>query len=144
MAATQGTSGFGTLLKIGNGGSPTETFAALAEVKNISGPNMSLETIDATHMESPSGYREILPSFKSAGEVSVDVNFLPGNSQHQGLTTDFTNRTLRNWQIVWPDTGSTTWQFAAYLTGFQPSASIDDVLGASITMTISGAPNFSA
>lgn len=71
MAATVGTSGFGTLLKVGDGASPTEAFTAIAEVKSISGPSMSMETIDATHMESPSGYREILPSFRNGDRKSV-------------------------------------------------------------------------
>lgn len=144
MAATNGTSGFGTLLKVGNGGSPTETFAAIAEVKSISGPQISMEFIDATHMESPSGYREVLPSFKDGGEVSFDVNFLPANSTQTGLTTDFENQTLRNFKIVWPDAAPTTWAFSAYITGFQPNASIDDVLSASVTLKISGAVDFSA
>lgn len=121
-----------------------ETFTTIAEMKNVSGPNMSMETIDATHMESPSGFREILASFKSGGEVSTDLNFLPAASGHQQLTTDFANRTKRNYQIWWSDSGPTKWQFAAYVTGFQPSATIDDVLGASVTFMITGAPDFDA
>jgi len=143
MAATIGTSGFGTLLQVGDGASPTEVFSTIAEVTGLSGPSLSLETIDATHMESPNNFRELIPSLKSAGEVSFDLNFLPGESSQQGLTTDYLNRTLRNFRIVWTDTGTTTWGFSAYITSFEPSAAIDDKLSASVTLTISGAPNFS-
>lgn len=142
MAATVGTSGFGTLLKVGDGASPTEAFTAIAEVKSISGPSMSMETIDATHMESPSGYREILPSFRNGGEVSFDLNFLPANATQVGLLTSFTNASLKNYQLIFPDSGTTTWGFAAYVTGFSPSAAVDDILAASATLTISGAPDF--
>jgi len=142
MAATQGTSGFGTLLKRGDGASPTEAFAAVAEVKNISGPNLSTETIDATHMESPNAFREMLPSFKSSGEVTFTVNFLPGATNHTDVLGDYDDRTLRNWTLVFPDTGATTWGFSGYVTGFQPSATIDDVLSADVTITISGAVDF--
>ena len=139
MAATTGTSGFGTLLKAGNGGSPTETFTTIAEIKSISGPQLSIEMIDATHMESPSSYREMKPSFKDGGEVTFDVNFLPANATHTALTTDFEAKTLRNFKITWPNTGATVWSFSAYVTGFQPSAAIDDMLSASVTLKISGA-----
>lgn len=143
MSTTQGTSGFGTLLKIGDGGG-TEVFTAIAEVKSISGPSLSLETIDATHMSSPSGHREVLPSFKNAGEVSFDVNFLPGVGTQASLFTDWTNRTLRNFQLAFPDENDTVWSFAAYVTGLSISAPMDDVLGASVTLTISGPPDFTA
>ncbi len=142
MAATVGTSGFGTLLKAGDGAS-SETFAAIAEVKSITGPSLSLETLDATHMESPSNYREVLPSFKSAGEVTFEVNFLPATSGQTVVTTDFEARTKRNFQLVFPDTGTTTWSFAGYYTGFTPSAAVDDMLSASITITVDGAVTIS-
>lgn len=137
MSATAGTSGFGTLLKIGNGAS-TEVFTTIAEVKSISGPNMSLETLDATHMESPSGFREILPSFKVPGEITLECNYLPANSTHQGIITDFRNRTKRNFKLVLPDTTTTEWRFSGYITGFSISAAVDAMLAASITITVTG------
>lgn len=137
MAATEGTSGFGTLLKRGNGAT-VEVFTTVAEVKSISGPGLSMETIDATHMESPNAFRELLPSFKSAGEVTLEMNFLPANANQQGFVTDFQNRTKRNWKLVFPDTATTTWSFAGYITGFAPSAAVDSILTASATIAVTG------
>jgi len=137
MGITQGTSGFGTLIKIGNAAS-TEVFTAIAEVKSISGPNLAREMLEATHMESPSGYREYLPSFKDAGEVSLEVNFLPGDTGQKALVTDYNNGTRRNFKIVWPNTAGTTWSFSAYITGFQPSAAVGDMLSASVTLKVTG------
>lgn len=142
MSATAGTSGFGTLLKRGSGAT-VETFTTVAEVKNISGPALSMETIDATHMESPSGYREWLPSFKDGGEVTFDLNFLPATAAQTGLTTDFAARTKRNWQVVWPDTATTTWSFSGFVTGFTPSAAVGDILAASATIRVTGAVTIS-
>lgn len=137
MAATAGTSGFGTLLKRGDGAT-SEVFTTVAEVKSISGPSLSMETIDATHMESPSGFREWLPSFKDGGEVSIDLNFLPSTAAQTGLTTDFKNRTKRNWKIFWPNTAATKWSFSGYVTGFTPSAAVGDILAASATIRVTG------
>ena len=137
MAATDGTSGFGTLLKKGDGAS-TEVFTAIAEVVNISGPSESLELIDATHMESPSSYREYIPSLLDSGEVTFDVNFLPGNTNQKGVRTDMTSRTKRNFTLTWTDSAPTTYTFSGYVTAFEPSAQIDDKLSASITIKVTG------
>ena len=142
MSATTGTSGFGTLLKIGNGAT-SEVFTTIAEVKTISGPNITTEMLEATHMESPSGFREWLPSFKDAGEVSFEVNFLPSSTSHKGLTTDQAARTKRNFKLVFPNTAATTWSFSAYITGFQPSAGVGDMLAAAITLRVTGAVTIS-
>ena len=123
-------------------GGVADAYTELAEVKSITGPNISLETIDATHHQSPSGHREMLPSFKSAGEVSFDINFLPGVGTHQTLFDLWSNRTLRKYKIIFPDTSNTDWIFEAYVSNLSISAPIDDVLGASVTLMLSGAINF--
>jgi len=121
-----------------------ETFATIAEVKSISGPGLSSETIDATHMESPNSYREMLVGLKTGGEVSVEMNFLPGNANHILLSTTFGNRTKKRYQLVFPDTGVTKWQFEGYITSMQPSATIDDILSCSVSFTLTGSINFDA
>ena len=50
-------SAFGTTLKIGDGATP-EVFAAIAEVTNVGGPGMSLDTVDITHPSSTGGWKE--------------------------------------------------------------------------------------
>lgn len=142
MATTVGTSGFGTLLKAGNGAS-SETFAAIAEVKSITGPSLSMETIEATHHQSPGNYRELLPSFLSAGTISLSVNFLPATAAQTVVTTDFAARTKRNFQLVFPDTSTTTWSFSGYYTGFTPTADVDGILTADIEITVTGAVTIS-
>lgn len=141
MAATQGTSGFGTLLKAGDGASP-ETFTTVAEVYDITGPNPSVESIDMTHHESPNNYREKLASFIDGGQISFSANFLPANATQdatQGLLSYFANRTTKNWQIVFPDTGTTTASFAGFVQTYNITAPIDDKLGFEATLEVTGA-----
>ncbi|KKL69977.1 hypothetical protein LCGC14_2109540, partial [marine sediment metagenome] len=45
-----------------------------------------------------------------------------------------------NFQLIFPDSGTTTWSFAALVTGFEPSAPVDGPLTASVSMLISGKP----
>lgn len=123
-------------------GGVNDAFTSIAEVKSITGPSFSLETIDATHHQSPSGHREVLPSFKSAGEVGCDVNFLPGVGTHQTLFDLWSNRTKRKFKIIYSDVSATDWTFDAYVSALNVNAPTDDVLGASVTLTITGAVNF--
>jgi len=137
-----GLAGFGTLLKIGDGGG-TEVFTTIAEVSNISGPGLAMDTIDVTNHSSPTAWRQYVAGLKDAGEVSFDINYTPTAATHNattGLLKDMNDRTLRNFKLVFPDLGATTWTFAAFITGFEPSEPIDDKLTAAVTLKISGAP----
>lgn len=135
-------SAFGTLLKIGDGGSP-ETFTTIAEVTNISGPSLSMNTVDVTSHDSTDGWREFVGGLLDGGEVTLDINFIPTDPTHSystGLLNDMVNRTKRNFQLVFPDAGNTTWSFTALITAFEPSAPTDDKLSASVTLKITGKP----
>lgn len=128
----------GTLLKIGDGGGP-ETFTTIAEVKDISGPGLTVSTEDTTSHDA-NGYRTFIPTLKEVGEVTFDINFDNGATQGfaSGLYLDAVNRTLRHFQIVIPTTASKTGSFSAYVTGWDMSFPVEGVLTASVTLTVSG------
>lgn len=139
---TSATAGYGTLLKIGDGGG-TEVFTTIAEVKDIKGPSLEVDTEDVTSHSSTGGWEEVIPTIKRGGEVSFDLNFLPANATQSygyGLVKDLVNKTKRNFQIVFTDTGTTTWAFSAYVTKFEPSAPVKGALTGAVTLQISGAP----
>lgn len=128
----------GAASALSGGTNGTEVFEEVAEVTNISGPDEALELIDATHMGSPGARREYIPSLLDSGEVQLDLNFLPADSNQGGLRADLNNRVRRNFKLVWTDTGTTTYSFAAYVTAHSKSAQIDDKLTASVTLKITG------
>lgn len=127
-----------TVTATSGGTNGTEVFTTISEVVNISLNGRSLELIDATHMESPNTHREYIASLLDSGEVQLDLNFLPGTAAQSGLETDRTNRTKRNFQLVWTNSPATTYSFSGYVTGFDASAAIDDKLSASATIKITG------
>lgn len=143
MAVSGAIAAYGTLLKIGDAGSP-ETFTAIAEVTNISGPGITTDTEDVTHHESTGGFKERIPTLLDAGAVTFDVSFIPTAATHRdasgGLLDDQLAKTKRNFQIIWSDSGSTTWSFAAYVTGFSPTAPVGGKLGAAVTLQVTGQP----
>lgn len=141
MSETKGVVGLGTLLKIGNGASP-ETFAAIAEVKDIGGPQLSREFAEFTHQQSTGGYREYKPTFKMSGDLTFKCNFLPDDLTQgfatTGLLKDYDGGTLRNFQLLFPDSGATLASFAAYVSNISPAAPIAGALELNVTLRVTG------
>lgn len=142
MAAPDALSSFGTLLQIGDGGGP-ENFTTIAEVRDISGPGLSLSTEEVTAHDSPGGWEELVATILRSGQVGFGINYRPTHGTHDastGLIADMKNRVARNFQLVFPDAGSTTWSFTAYVTGFSPAAPVAGALSAEITLKLTGQP----
>jgi TP901-1 family phage major tail protein len=110
----------------------------LAGIRGLTGPTFSSETVDVTTHDSTGGLREIVPSLRDGGEVSLDLVFDPQDVGHIKLTTDWKNAVLEDYQIVLVDAGTTTWSFQAYVTSFDMDNPVDDALTASVTLKISG------
>jgi hypothetical protein len=138
---TQGVTGFGTLLKIGDGASP-ENFTAILEVKDISGPSRSVEFAEFTHQQSPSGYREYKPTFKASGDITFKCNYVPSDTTQgatvSGLTKDFENKTLRNFKLEFPTSPVATYAFHAYVAAIGPTAPIGGPLELNVTLRLTG------
>ncbi len=134
--ATSAFSSHGTLLKIHDGSS---TYTTIAEVLDISGPGLSVSVEETTNHDS-GGWRERTPTLKDGGEVTFDINYYSAATQDQ-LETDMGNLTKRLFQVVFPlpASGTDTRGFSAYITGFEPSAPVEGVLKASVTLSITGA-----
>lgn len=139
---TDAIAAYGTLLKKGDGGDP-ETFTTIAEVGNLSPPQLGLDAVEATSHDSTNGWREFIGALLEAGEVTFDLNFIPTHATHDastGLIADMVNRTKRNFQLVFPDVSNTIWAFTALVTNFNPSAPVDNKLSASVTLKVTGQP----
>lgn len=118
-----------------------EVFTTIAEVRNLTGPGMTRETLEATHLGSDSGYREWVVSFIDSGEVSFDVNFLPGDDSQEALIDDLVSGVKRNFRVIWPTVlgkSQRTWAFTAYVVGFNPSVSFDGLASSAMTLRATG------
>jgi len=140
---TQAIAAFGTLLQMGNGASP-EVFVNVAEVTEIGGPNLSLDTADATAHESPGRWEEVVPTILRSGEITLALNYVPAGATHgysTGLLRDMVARIKRNYKLVFPNIGATTWSFAAYVVKFSTKEPVADKLGADVSLKITGQPS---
>ena len=126
---------FNTIIAIDNGGS----YSPIAFVRDVSGPNLSLDTIEVTTHGSTGGWREFIPGLLDGGDVTLDL-FLDTTQATQGNSTgilnEITGRTVEGFRITWPD--STIATFNAIVTSWQPGAVVDGAMTASVTLKITG------
>jgi hypothetical protein len=138
--ATKAKAAKGTLIKRGDGNGGSEVFTTIGEVLSFSGPNGTLPTFDATSFDSAA--EEVGAGLPSSGEVSIEMLFVGGNAQQQGLEADRVGAVLRNFQIFLNDNPSTktTYNYSAYVTEFALSGGgPNEPYKASCKMKISGA-----
>lgn len=128
----------GAKIQIGDGTSPTEVFADIPSLRNVSGPNFTAESQDATTHDTSGNYRELVPTFLSGGEITFEMLWDPSNAVQEMLFTAFAARTLKNFKSIFPDTGAMTYAYAAYITNISHEASFDGILTANVTLAISG------
>ncbi len=143
-AKSQATSGFGTVLKRGDGATPTEAFTAIAELFDIDPPGLDSTRIEVTHHESPSAHKEFIMGLQEVEEFTIDISFLPNHATHNetaGLVADWKNKTKRNYQLV---QGPKTWTFEAFVANFKPSAPKDDRRSANVTFRPTGVATIAA
>ena len=137
MGVTQVISGHGTQLKRGDGASP-EVFTTIDGIEDIEGPKLSRGKHPATHQGS-GGWKEIILGLLEGEAFTIPLQWKPGDTQHDGLLSDFTTGALRSFQLEFPDAEETIWEFSAYVTNFSPTAPVDGKRMASVEISPTGA-----
>lgn len=130
---TSGFSAFGTTLKW--------NAQPLAELQSIGGPGISIDTVELTSHDSVSAFREFVAGLRDGGDVSIEGNFIPGDSAGQrAFITDMKAGTKREVIITGPTAAAFTWVFDAIVTGYEPSYPFDGKLGFTATLKVTGKP----
>ena len=96
--------GVDVVLKIGDGGG-TEVFSTIGGARTVS-MTFNNQPVDATSASSTGQWRQLIDS---AGILSIDATFsgvFQDDAQDATLRTDSFARTLRNFQLVYPDFGT--------------------------------------
>lgn len=133
MATATAAIGFGTTFSLGDGADP-EVFTALAEVLDVTPPSDAVDIIEVTHMTSPDRTKEFIAGLTDPGECSFDINFLPGAGDDTALQAKRQTATVSNYRITFPN--AATWTFAGILTGYSPTAPVNDRMTASVTFKL--------
>jgi len=137
MAATQATKGFGTIVEYLS--TAPSTYSPIGELVGVTPPQKSRETIDATHMASPDGYREFISSLRDGGEATLTFNYTEAG--YQVLEDMFDDDDPATYRITLTD--GATIGFSGLVTD-QPidDVAIDDKVGMSATIKVTGKVTF--
>ena len=116
----------------------------IAQVTNISGPGLSLDTEDVTSHDSTGDWEEVVGTILRSGEVSLDIVYDPAHATHKnasgGLLYDFAQKASNTYTLTFPDSGATEWSFTALVTGFEPGAPVGGALTAAVKLKLTGQP----
>ena len=115
----------------------------IAGVTNIGGPGIALDTEDVTTHDQSTAWEEVVATILRSGEISLDIVYDPADGTHDattGLVYRLENKLWSYFNLIFADSGSTTWSFFGYVTGFEPGEPVDGALTASVTIKIDGAP----
>lgn len=138
MAESAATSGFGAVVEYDSGGSPA--YVAIGELVAVTPPNQSRETIDVTHHASPDGYREFIGSLRDGGESTLTFNYTEAGAT---LLQTLFAADVETFRITLA--GGSTWVFDAVVTAVETDeVVVDDKMGMSATLKVSGKPVFTA
>jgi len=127
------------LAKIGYGATFKRNGVVMAEVKNITCPNLSTDMVDVTTMDSADIYKESIPSLRDGGEVGIEALFYAGDPAQAGMYTDFNASTKQDYIITAPD-ASWTWTFSGYVTAIEQEMPMDDAINVNFTIKVIGKP----
>ena len=113
-------------------------FTAIGQVVSIGGPSGTTGEIDVTSLSSTA--KEFIPSLPDWGSVDCEIIFDQASAanKHQELWDDFSAQTSGSYKITLTDSPQTTFTFTAYPSQFALSIAVDDKVGASVSLRITG------
>jgi hypothetical protein len=138
--------GFGVTFNIGDDVfSGTPNYTAIAQVEEWN--EMSIEAVmaEVTNHASTGGYEEHIPSglFRT-GEIELGLVFDITGGTHAnasgGVTHALLNKTKLAYQVVLPDSGSTTFSFDAYVSKIAWQSPKEEKIMAKVTLRPTGQP----
>lgn len=109
------------------------------ELTSISGPSEKADTIDVTSHDSASDYREFVAGLRDGGDISIEGNFIIGDSTGQiVMHTDFQAGTTGAWSIDFPTAGDIAGN--GIITSWEISMPDDGKVSLSATIKVTGKP----
>jgi len=133
----------GTLLEIGDGGSPVEVFTVVPEVMKIKGPSVKFDLLDVSSHDTVGLFREYIPGFSDGDVISGQLNWRPSNTVHIAMRQDSQNAALRNFTVIFPDISDNTVLVSTYIQNLEPQADAGKQLLEDFSIKITGAPQWS-
>lgn len=115
---------------------------SIAELTEISGLELSADTLETTTLDNSGNYRTFVQGMKDAGEVSMSGFFNPNDTNGQKALYDlYVSGALTSMSIVFPSAMGASWTFNGIVTGVTTGASMEDLVSFECTVKLSGVPS---
>jgi len=124
-----------TVLKIGDGATPTEGFTNVGQITDWDGFDEKSKVIDITTLDDDYSEKDGGAVIDS-GATGMDLLYDPANTNINALRTGV--GTKKNFQLILSN-GTTQFAFAAVITGFKIMGKKDDKIRAKVSLDVSGA-----
>ena len=124
--------GVGTLFRRWSG----TAWVDLAEINSISGPSITRDTYEVTSLDSTDGYREYKGGFRDGNNVQLTMNFT--RSTYDTMKTDFEDDDAQSYEIVFPDTENTSFEFSAFVMEISLEIVTDDKITSTVNLKVTG------
>ena len=116
------------------------TYTQIAEATSITWPGYKRDAIEVTYMDSASQFREFIPGLMDAGEITVEMNWIP--SATDPVLAALTASTIGQFKLQYNNTINIV--FKAIVTSYQMESPLGEKLSATATFKISGVPVWAA
>lgn len=113
-------------------------FFQFEELTNVVPPQSTVEQIDVTHMESPGRYREFIPGYADGGEMTIEMNYIPGSDTDDFILAWQIAGEVRSTRITYPALQTDT--TPATVQGYAPTMSVGEKMAATLTLKVAGEP----
>lgn len=118
------------------------SFSAIAQVRDISGPSMSLDPIDVSSRDLV--WKQYIAGMRDGGEVKFDCLYDSDRATHTAATAggfikDLIDGTVGNYKLVFSDVTPVAATFSALVTKVEPKDPYNGAQTADVTFKITGA-----
>ena len=137
MAASQARSGKGSYVEVEDAAG-SGNFIRLAELTTVPKPSRTRDDIEVTSHDSDGDYKEFIPGLRDGGELSFDLNWVPGGNTDEFIEDWDDSGERRSMRTVFP-TGR-RYTFLAYVRDYSGSAPYNDKMTATLSVKVAGKP----
>jgi hypothetical protein len=132
--------GYGTKLKMGDGGSPEE-FVEIAEVGDFEDTDTA-ELVEVTNHQSTNSRREYIAGLIDGDEIQIPCNYIPSNATQDRITgLQSKLRSTVNFRLEEPG-NSEGIAFSGVVLGISKSYPVADKMMMTVTIKKTGSPTY--
>jgi len=112
---------------------------AVPQIRNLNGPDESIDVADITAMDTPAGKRTFLPTLVNSGTISLEIEYDPDDTVHIALINDAEAKTSRAFLITETDPIPKTKAGTGIITAISFARDFSSVLLLNVTIQVTGA-----